>query len=335
MFVPKRVFFERDALRYPLGERLYHRFKSSGLPLSYTTGHNRVTGVPGDTPRRAYAEAKATLVVGVKRSLEFQGSRPSADYALPLVTGCPGHCQYCYLQTTLGPRPYIRVYVNVDEILARAGRYIKERLPKETSFEGSCTSDPVPVEPYTGSLASAVRFFAGQEKGRFRFVTKDPQVSGLLGVEHGGHTEARVSLSPRYVEETFEAGVAPTSERVRAARQLWKAGYAVGFLVAPVMVYPGWKEELEDLLRQVAKAAEWAPFLEVVTHRFTARAKRLILARHPGTLLPLEEEGRQYRFGQFGYGKYVYPPKVLEDIRAFLQEETQRILPGSQVRYVV
>jgi spore photoproduct lyase len=32
----------------------------------------------------------------------------------------PGMCEYCYLATTLGRRPYLRVYVNIDDVLAKA-----------------------------------------------------------------------------------------------------------------------------------------------------------------------------------------------------------------------
>jgi spore photoproduct lyase len=81
-------------------------------------------------------------VVGVKRDLDFETCRPSADYSLVLATGCPGMCEYCYLQSTLGKKPYIRVYVNVDEILEAAGRTIAGRAPELTVFEAASTADP-------------------------------------------------------------------------------------------------------------------------------------------------------------------------------------------------
>jgi biotin synthase-like enzyme len=43
-------------------------------------------------------------------------------------------CHYCYLQTTLGNKPYIRTYVNMDEILEQAGHYIDERKPEITEI---------------------------------------------------------------------------------------------------------------------------------------------------------------------------------------------------------
>src|SRR5690606_30114534 len=104
-FEPEWVFFEPEALNYPLGEELYRRYKGSGIPVRMTTSHNRVTGIPGRTEAEKYRNAKRTLVVGVRKTLQFDTSKPSAEYALPLATGCMGHCHYCYLQTTMGNRP--------------------------------------------------------------------------------------------------------------------------------------------------------------------------------------------------------------------------------------
>jgi spore photoproduct lyase len=72
-----------------------------------------------------------------------------AEYAIPIATGCMGHCHYCYLHTTLGQRPYIRVYVNLDEIFTSAKKYkkyIEERAPNLTRFEAACTFEPVGIE---------------------------------------------------------------------------------------------------------------------------------------------------------------------------------------------
>lgn len=157
-FIPKRVYFEPEALEYPLGQKLKQRFKNMGIEIKNTTSHNRVTGIPGRTPQKAYMEGKRTLVVGVRRSKDFQTCKPSAHYQLPLVTSCPGKCEYCYLATNLGRKPYVRIYVNIEKILERALKYMEERYPKITIFEGAATSDPVLLEPYTGALEKAITF---------------------------------------------------------------------------------------------------------------------------------------------------------------------------------
>lgn len=108
--------------------------------------------IPGDNLYDFYREGKNTLVVGIKKNGKFQSCKPSANWQLPLLSGCIGHCQYCYLNTNLGDKPYIKVNVNEDDILDQAQNYINEKLPDITVFEGSATSDPIPVEPYTNSL---------------------------------------------------------------------------------------------------------------------------------------------------------------------------------------
>ncbi|MDP4160656.1 MAG: spore photoproduct lyase, partial [Bacillota bacterium] len=154
-FIPTRVFYEPEVLEYSLGKTLVERFRHLGIPITPTTSHNRVTGIPSKNVVEGYREAKRTLVIGVRRSKTFQSCKPSAHYQLPLVTSCPGMCEYCYLATTLGKKPYVRVYVNLEEILSTTSKLIQERLPEITRFEGAATSDPLSVEHYTGGLKHA------------------------------------------------------------------------------------------------------------------------------------------------------------------------------------
>ena len=119
-FSPNQVYYEPEALDYDLGKKLVDHFRKLNVPIKATSSHNRVTGIKGNTDAESYRIAKRTLVIGVRRGKSFQTCKPSAHYQLPLVTSCPGMCEYCYLATTLGKKPYIRVYVNVDEILEMA-----------------------------------------------------------------------------------------------------------------------------------------------------------------------------------------------------------------------
>ncbi|MCL6610486.1 MAG: spore photoproduct lyase [Peptococcaceae bacterium] len=339
VFIPRRVLFEKDALNYPLGQELYRRFVREGVPVRLAGSHNRITGIPGKTPGEAYLEAKRTLVVGVRRTLKFETCRPSAHYQLPLATSCSGRCEYCYLQTTLGNRPYLRVYVNVDEILEAAGGYIRDRAPEITLFEGAATSDPVPVERYTGSLKKAVEFFGRQELGRFRFVTKFTDVDSLLDADHRGHTRFRFSINTGRVISKYEHNTPGLQERLEAAKKVSGAGYPLGFIIAPIMVYPGWEGEYRDLLAQLRKtlgpAAERDITFELISHRFTARAKRRILEVFPATTLPMEEETRKFKYGQFGYGKYVYPEETMELIGSLFRDALAGTFPGAGVEYLV
>ena len=241
-FNPKRILFEERALDYPLGEKLWARFQSEGLEVRTIGSHNRVTGLPGETAAQKFREAKQTLVVGVRKTLDFASCRPSSDFQLVLSTSCPGMCEYCYLHTTLGRQPVVRLYVNIDEILGKAGTIIEERKPAVTVFEGAATSDPIPLEPFSGALARTVQFFSEQEYGRFRFVTKFTQVEPLLGLNHGGKTEIRFSVNTPEIINQFEHGTPSLTERVAAAKKVGSAGYPLGFLIAPIFISAGWQD---------------------------------------------------------------------------------------------
>ena len=60
-------------------------------------------------------------------------------------------------------KPYIRTYVNLDEIFEAAEKYINERKPEITRFEAACTSDIVGIDHLTHSLKRAIEYFGKSE----------------------------------------------------------------------------------------------------------------------------------------------------------------------------
>lgn len=338
-FDPKRVLFEKDALEYEMGKRLFEIFKERNVEVRILKSHNRVTEIPGDNPQQAYYEGKNTLVVGIRRTLKFETCKPSAHYQLPLVTSCMGMCTYCYLNTQLGKKPYIRVYVNVEEILNQAQDYINERKPEITLFEGAATSDPIPVEPYTGSLKRAIEFFGKQELARFRFVTKFTDIDTLLDAMHNGHTTIRFSINAAPVIQKYELKTPGMIERIEASRKIIKSGYVLGFILAPVILYEGWEKDYDIMIKELAqKLGEFKDrpiHFEIISHRFTARAKKNINEIFPDNDLPMNEEDRRYKYGQFGYGKYVYENEKLKNMGDFFTERLKNVFPNCEIDYII
>lgn len=342
-FIPKRVFYEPRCLDYELGKELISRFRKMGIETTSTSSHNRVTGIPGKTAAQAYREAKRTLVLGVRREKEsFQTCKPSAHYQLPLVTGCSGMCEYCYLATNLGKKPYIRVYVNIEEILQTASKLMMERAPEVTLFEGSAVSDPVVVERYTGTLKKSIEYFSKEQYGRFRFVTKFTDMDQFVGIEHNGHTTIRFSINAQVILAKYEHGTPSLDERLEAAAKMLREGYPLGFLIAPIFLFPSWEEEYEKMIKNLAavlnnyqKMIKEKVTLELISHRYTSRAKANILEIFPSTQLPMDEEKRKFKYGQFGYGKYVYPPETMDVLRNRFQEWITEYLPECESKYFV
>ena len=128
MFKPKRVIFENGSLEYEIGKNIFNQFKEkTDVEIINLTSNKVKQHIPGEDLFSQYREGKRTLVVGVKKSLKFQSCKPSAHYQLPLVSGCMGQCEYCYLNTKLGDKPFVKIHANIDEILNQAKKYTDER----------------------------------------------------------------------------------------------------------------------------------------------------------------------------------------------------------------
>jgi spore photoproduct lyase len=337
-WMPERVYFEPEAMEYPLGRELYKLFSTQKIPIIKTTSHNRITGIPGKTSGEQYVQAKRTLVVGLKKDLNFEVCKPSADYQFSLGTGCPASCEYCYLQTTQGKKPYIRVYVNLEDIFESINQHIASQAPNIVTFEAASTCDPLAIEHLTGSLQRTIEFFGQLEAGKLRVVTKYPFVDKLLTAKHNGNTHFRFSVNSYYVFSTFEHNTGPLEERIDAARKIDGAEYPVGFIIAPIMVYAGWKEEYADLLKTLSQnlapsSGRPAITFELIQYRFTASAKKVILERFPRTKLDMEETGRLKKWGKYGRYKYVYPQELAKEIKDYMQGLIREYFPEANIEY--
>ncbi|KMK76977.1 spore photoproduct lyase [Alkalihalobacillus pseudalcaliphilus] len=336
-FMPQLVYIEPQALDYPLGRELKSKFEKLGIEIRTTTSHNQVRNIPGDSELQQYRNAKSTFVVGVRKTLKFDTSKPSAEYAIPLATGCFAHCHYCYLQTTLGNKPYIRTYVNLDEIYDAAEKYMQERAPDITRFEAACTSDIVGIDHLTHSLKKTIEFIGQKEHGRLRFVTKFHHVDHLLDAKHNGNTRFRFSMNSDYVIKKFEPGTSSFLERIEAAGKVANADYPLGFIIAPLYLHDNWEQGYLELFERLeAELPHYARkdlTFELIQHRFTKTAKNIIQKRYPKSKLEMNEEERKYKWGKYGRGKYVYQTEQANHLKETIQTYIDRFFPEAKIEY--
>jgi len=337
LWMPDRVYFEPSALNYPLGEKIYNFCEKNRIEILKTTSHNQVRGIPGKDEKAKFANAKKTLVVGTKKSLKLDVCKPSAHYQFSLMTNCPGNCEYCYLFSTQGKKPYVRIYVNTNDIFKTIEKYIEERLPEITVFEAASTGDPLAVEHITGTLKDTIEFFGTLEKGRLRVVTKFANVEPILDAAHNGHTRFRFSINSNYVIESFEHNTHSLEDRLKAAEKIGRANYPLGFIVAPIIRHENWKEEYESLFKNLHSHISFAEkediSFELIQHRFTSNAKNVILERFPNTKLEMNEELRKKKFGKYGRVKYVYKKEEAQDIKEYISNIIMKYFPHANIEY--
>ncbi|MDD4436811.1 MAG: spore photoproduct lyase [Tissierellia bacterium] len=337
LFMPSRVIFTPSSLDYPLGKEIYNFFQNEPVEIINATSRNAARYIPGTTPAEKYANSKRTILITTNTNKKLDICRPSADYQFSLVSNCPGNCEYCYLQTTQGTKPYIKVFVNLEDIFDVIKQHIKQD-ETITTFEAASLGDPLSLEHITGSIAKTIEFFSGLEKGRLRVVTKFNNVNSLLNLKHNKHTRFRISINTNYVLNNFEHNTGTMDERIEALVKLANADYPIGFLVAPLMVYNNWKEEYYELFEKIKKhlgsdLCQKEMTFELIQHRYTAVAKDLILQRFPKTQLDMEEEKRSLKWGRFGRFKYVYPKEQAEEIKEYLSSLIQERFPKADIKY--
>ena len=174
-WVPKRVLVTKAARDWPLAARAMERASAMGAEIVELTG-NQVRGLKGESERETYRLAKSTLAVTVasESAMRPQPIPPSADFRFDLATGCPAHCQYCYLAGSLKGPPVTRLFANLPEILDRLPSLVGEgtitsrqdaRRHEGTTYEASCYTDPLGLEPLSGALSDVVSWFRRAQRG--------------------------------------------------------------------------------------------------------------------------------------------------------------------------
>jgi spore photoproduct lyase len=307
---------------------------------------DRLTGLTSDDPRETYRRAKSTLAIvrAPPSATRFQPIPPSADFRLDLATGCPAHCQYCYLAGSLSGPPVTRAYGNLDDLLAAVPSHLgrgritsadAERAGEGTTFEASCYTDPLGIEHLTGGLARAIAWFGEEEAAGLRFTTKYDHVSPLLDLPHRGRTRIRFSVNAEQIVRRWEGGTAPLPARLAAMGRVARAGYPVGLTIAPIMPVEGWRDAYEALLRQAAAALPRDADLtvELITHRFTPGSRDVLTGWYPATTLEMDPEVRSQKRGKFGNVKYVYPAALMREMRGAFDEMLAHRLPAARVLY--
>jgi spore photoproduct lyase len=343
---PKRLLVLPGALDWPHARGIAERCAAAGVEIVELRS-NRLPAFDAD-PRRAYAEAKATLAVTVASAAKrrLQPIPPSADWRVDLAEGCPAHCSYCYLAGSLKGPPITRVHANLDEILGGLAAYVSRgtitsrqaaRMGEGTTFEASCYTDPLAIEHLTGSLATTIAHFGHWDAPvQLRFTTKFDAVEPLLALDHGGRTRMRASVNARGALR-FEGGTARIGQRLAGLRRMADAGYPVGLTVAPIIAFDGWREGYAELIDAAARALDGAANLdltvELITHRFTPGSKSVLAGWYPGSPLEMDEAARAEKRTKFGSRKFVYPPGLMRELRGFLEAQLAERLPAARLLY--
>ena len=344
---PRRVVITRDARDEPHGLAMAQRCADAGLEIEELRG-NAVRMPKADSERAAYALAKNTLaiVTAPASRLKLDPIAPSADWRLDLATGCPAHCNYCYLAGSLKGPPMTRAFANLDAIFDAAIAHEGQgtitsrstaRAHEGTTYEASCYTDPLGIEHLTGSLAWMIeRFGEWDADVQLRFTTKFADVVPLLNLPHNGRTRMRASVNPA-AYAPFEGGTDKVADRLAGLAAMARAGYPVGLTIAPIIAATGWREAYGELIADAARLLNGIRGLdltvELITHRFTEGSRAVLQSWYPGSRLDMSEERRAIKRTKFGTKKTVYDKETMGELKTFFHETVEARLPDARILY--
>jgi spore photoproduct lyase len=333
-FTPDKIYFEPETEDYPLGRELLAKYGGMGIPLIPIDSHNKIPELRPE-PDSSFATQKRHLVLGVRKSLSHQPNNKTSDYLVPWTSsGCAAMCLYCYLVCTYFTSAYLRVFVNREAMMAKLMR-AAAKADDDLVFEIGSNSDLVLENTVTGSLEWTIEEFASSPKGRLTLPTKFGMVDSLLPLRHAGRATVRMSLNPEQIIQKIEFGTASLDERMVAMEKLYKAGYPVGILIAPLILLPGWQQLYEGLFEWMADTLPHgllaaAPF-ELIFMTYGYAHRQINPEAFPGVSEPFDTE----LMAPCGRGRFGYTKKVKEEASEFFRQKIATYFPESTIAYIV
>lgn len=259
LFQPRKIVLAKGSVTTPARRRLADSilavYPKAEVIEQPTVPHNKVN-IQADDPLDLHYKGHRVLVLGEHKSAVGQSDEegntcPNFWHFSPYGF-CPYGCSFCYLSGTQGVRfsPSIKVYVNLDEILAEIDR-VARHLGREEAFYLGKLQDGMALDPLTGYSRTMIPFFADHPHARLRVLSKCADFDNVLDLDHRGHTVLCWSLNPAAVRKDYELITPPIDDRLAAMRKCAAAGYPIRVMLMPIIPIPDWQRHYDELLEEL------------------------------------------------------------------------------------
>ena len=232
-----KVFYDGDAIGYPLGGKLHEKYSFSEWIGVEKCGLRRPL-----EPSCEFFKVNSNVVYLTVRGREpYYSNSRIADFSVPFTSSvgyhpkCKGKCFY--------------IYVNREEIMIRL--LAEAAKNRDAWFEVGEFSDMVAEDRIDGNLSWLVEEFAKGERGFMTFTTAFSPPANLYSTSHKGRTIIRMKLNPDEIIKTYESQTSPLGARIHSINKLTYAGFPCGIVISPICLNEDWQKlykELFDIL---------------------------------------------------------------------------------------
>ncbi|NLA86189.1 MAG: spore photoproduct lyase [Clostridiales bacterium] len=329
---PEAVYYEPNALTYPLGRELKEKYAARNWIR--IESHNSIEEMQ-KKQNKEFPRMKQALIVGVRKTHKYVENHKVSDFLVPYTSsGCSAMCLYCYLVCNYNKCAYLRVFVNREEMMTKLIK-TSFKYDKPLTFEIGSNSDLVLENTITGNLPWTIEEFARSAKGSITFPTKFDMVAPLAALDHKGRTIFRMSVNPEQIIRRVEYGTSQLSNRIRALNLMNAAGYQTGLLIAPVILTDNWKNlygELIDILAdELSEGVRKTSFIEIIFMTYSYVQQAINTEAFPNAPVLFDREKQTGR----GRGKYCYREPLRAEGEAFFRERLGKALPDMEILYIV
>ena len=344
IFEPETIHIEEGAEDYPLTQDILKRFAS--VPVRTVPESTSLAEEIRATTRDVFGAGKKQLVLSrFKGSFlkKCPGISPGMVccnyYVVNLMKNCVYDCSYCFLQGFLENNPLMVAYVNVEDLIAELSQVFEEHPDRMFRVGTGELTDSLALEdvvPYSDQL---IPFFNERDNAVLELKTKSDNVGMLLKQKSAKNVIVSWSLNPPNIIEQEEKGTPNLKQRLEAARLCQEKGYRVGFHFDPIILFPGWEQAYQELVRDLfavipTDRIEW---ISLGSFRYRSRLKQIIKDRHEDTRL-FTGEHVQSKDGKFRYLRSLrndayatlqrYIKQYSEDLNVYLCMETKEVWEG-------
>jgi spore photoproduct lyase len=329
---PDKIFYEPAVLGYELGRQMREKFAQ--VPWIPIESHNKIDRLRKNK-NEEFARMKRHLIIGVRKSLKYTPNHKVSDFLVPYTSsGCSAMCLYCYLVCNYNKCSYLRLFVNREQMMDKLLK-TANHSEKDLVFEIGSNSDLVLENTITQNLEWTIEEFGKNKKGFLTLPTKFDMVEPLLSLNHRGRIILRMSVNPHEIIRKIEFGTSSLTARIDALNRMSDAGYAVGLLIAPVVLVDNWQELYKRLIKQlsdqISEKAKKQLFIEIIFMTYSYVHRAINREAFPNAIDLFDKALMTGR----GRGKYCYREDVRSVGEQFLREQLSKKLSNVPIVYVV
>lgn len=198
------------------------------------------------------------------KTLDTKDNNNSANCIAPnLIYGCFGGCvsTYCYMARYNDTRVFVNS--NVDDIFNSVVEWEKSFIkvpdqqdPIYTMVDVACNTDLVLMQKHLPEpLIDYLKRYDEHPRLNTTMATKYPHLLAIDVNHFIKKPRVRVSLMPQTYSNILEPKMQKISDRIQDINRLKQLGWEVHCNYSPLIFYPGWKEEYDNLFKEVKKIA--------------------------------------------------------------------------------